>query len=214
MGFEYEGKSYINERAIATQQTGWWFVAQCRADKPFGIFWFGVDDAATSPLTPYFSLSKRVHPAYEEGNGSLLEYSETSMYWLVSRIAQFSYLRYDKIGAEVRSVIDEWENSMMSAGLKSFDDLYAGASEENKVRALTSIALATSGVLFDKWQSLDKRLLVKYIDGNIKKQNPDGSFMNNGYDERIPASPIQEPYSDKWIENVVRDNGKVLQVPE
>ncbi|MBO5769239.1 MAG: C69 family dipeptidase, partial [Bacteroidales bacterium] len=30
MGFEYEGKRYVNERAIATQQTGWWFVSQSR----------------------------------------------------------------------------------------------------------------------------------------------------------------------------------------
>lgn len=214
MSFEYQGHKYINERAIATQQTGWWFVAQCRADKPFGIYWFGVDDAGTSPLTPYFSLSSEVAPYYAEGNGSLIEYSETSMYWTVSRIAQFCYLRYDKIGAEVRSVIDEWENGLMSGGFWGIDDLASSLSREKLSQLLTTVSVSTSTELFNKWKELDKTLLVKYIDGNIKKQNADGSFMNNGYDERVPASPIQEPYSEKWIENVVRDNGKVLQVPE
>ncbi len=51
MGFEYEGKEYVNERAIATQQTGFWFVGQSRGHLPDeigGINWFGCDDAATS----------------------------------------------------------------------------------------------------------------------------------------------------------------------
>ena len=54
--------------------------------------------------------------------------------------------------------------------------------------------------------------MVKYIDGNIKRQNEDGSFMNNGFDDNIPEFPIQEDYSDKWKENVVRDNGDVLRI--
>ena len=50
------------------------------------------------------------------------------------------------------------------------------------------------------------------MDGNVKRQNPDGSFMNNGNDERIPASPRQPGYSDKWKEAVAKDAGKVLEV--
>ena len=50
MEFEYQGWEYVNERAIATQQTGWWYVAQAMPDKKYGRFWFGVDDAGTSPL--------------------------------------------------------------------------------------------------------------------------------------------------------------------
>ena len=95
MEFEYQGWEYVNERAIATQQTGWWYVAQSRADSKYGIFWFGVDDAGTSPLMPFFSCTNSVPECLREGNGSLIEYSETSMYWAVSRIAQFAYLRYD-----------------------------------------------------------------------------------------------------------------------
>ena len=59
---------------------------------------------------------------------------------------------------------------------------------------------------------LDKYLLVKYIDGNIKRQNEDGTFMNNGFDKSIPEFPIQEDYSEKWKENVVRDNGDILRI--
>ena len=209
MEFEYQGNEYVNERAIATQQTGWWFVAQARNDSRFGIFWFGVDDAGTSPLMPFFSCNKSVPECLREGNGSLLEYSESSMFWAVSRIAQFAYLRYDKIGAEVRNIIDEYENDMMEKADAACREAvvlsYADASDR-----LTEFSLSNAASLFDRWIGLDKYLLVKYIDGNIKRQNDDGSFMTNGYSNRIPAYPIWEEYSDKWKENVARDHGDVL----
>lgn len=208
MEFEYEGRSYVNERAIATQQTGWWFVAQSRADKPAGVFWFGVDDAATSPLMPFYSCSDRVPECLDENNGSLIEYSETSMYWTVSRIAQFAYLRYDKIGAEVRQVIDKYEKEMIDE-VAAMDRNVAGGD----IATLRDFGAANAERLFGRWKDLDKYLLVKYIDGNIKKQNPDGSFMNNGYDPKVPEFPIQEDYSDKWKESVVRDNGDLLRIP-
>ena len=209
MEFEYQGNEYVNERAIATQQTGWWFVAQARNDSRFGIFWFGVDDAGTSPLMPFFSCNKSVPECLREGNGSLLEYSESSIFWAVSRIAQFAYLRYDKIGAEVRNIIDEYENDMMEKADAACREAavlsYADASDR-----LTEFSLSNAALLFDRWIELDKYLLVKYIDGNIKRQNDDGSFMTNGYSNRIPAYPIWEEYSDKWKENVARDHGDVL----
>ena len=164
----------------------------------------GVDDAGTSPLMPFFSCTNSVPECLKEGNGSLLEYSETSMYWMVSRIAQFAYLRYDKIGAEVRDVIDRYENDII-ARVEGMDDAQS-------VGTLSQFGVDNANSLFRKWQDLDKYLLVKYIDGNIKRQNEDGSFMNNGFDKSIPEYPIQEDYSEKWKENVVRDNGDLLRI--
>lgn len=80
------------------------------------------------------------------------------------------------------------------------------------VSYLSSFGVDNAAALFTRWQDLDKYLLVKYIDGNIKRQNEDGSFMSNGFDDNIPEYPIQEDYSDKWKESVVHDNGDVLRV--
>ena len=211
MEFEYQGWEYVNERAIATQQTGWWYVAQSRSDSKYGIFWFGVDDAGTSPLMPFFSCSTTVPESLREGNGSLLEYSETSMYWIVSRIAQFAYLRYDKIGAEVRKVIDEYENKMIVEADAAIAKA-GGMSDVDAVGLLDNLSRDNAVSMFKRWQDLDKYLLVKYIDGNIKRQNEDGSFVTNGFSDQIPEYPIWEDYSDKWKENVVRDNGDVLRI--
>ena len=94
MGFSYNGWNYINERAIATQQTGFWFVAQARHDLPDmigGLMWFGTDDAATSYLTPIYSNTDAVPECFREGNGSMLEYSSTASFWINNRVTNHCY---------------------------------------------------------------------------------------------------------------------------
>ena len=59
MTWTYNNKDYIHERATATQQTGFSFVAQSRANLPDGfggILWFGVDDAGSTCYMPMFCL--------------------------------------------------------------------------------------------------------------------------------------------------------------
>ena len=108
---------------------------------------------------------------------------------MVSRIAQFAYLRYDKIGAEVRDVIDRYENDII-ARVEGMDDAQS-------VGTLSQFGVDNANSLFRKWQDLDKYLLVKYIDGNIKRQNEDGSFMNNGFDKSIPEYRKTTPKSGR-----------------
>ncbi|HBG24362.1 MAG: peptidase C69 [Bacteroidetes bacterium GWF2_41_61] len=212
MSFEVDGKSYLNERAIATQQTGFWFVGESRPNIPNeigGIFWFGVDDAATSPLTPVYTSSSAISNHYALGNGSMIEYSQTSMFWITNRIAQFAYLRYNHIGAEVRSIIDRHENARLKE-VEAIDKTAMMLYKENPeyVREfLTNYSVNTANGLFDKWKKLDEYLLVKYIDGNTKKQNPDGSFMNNGHSPLIPPAPDFPGYTEIWKKAVKEQAG-------
>lgn len=215
MGFEVDEKQYINERAIATQQTGFWFVGECRPNVPKevgGIFWFGVDDAATSPLTPVYTSSKTISKNYALGNGSMIEYSPTSMFWAVNRIAQFAYLRYNHIGKEVRSIIDDHEKARI-AETEAIDKTALTLLRDNPVfvsEFLTNYSVNTANSLFEKWKSLDEYLLVKYIDGNTKKQNPDGSFKNNGFSPQIPPTPDFPGYSELWKRSVKESAGDRL----
>ena len=130
MSWQYNGVPFVHERAIATQQTGWWYVAQCRHWLPNaigGIFWFGVDDAATSCLTPIYCSSTAVPEAYRVGNGDLLTYSETAAFWTFTRVTHQAYLRYDLVSEEIIKVQQEWEKSQ-AAKVKDTDakalDLY------------------------------------------------------------------------------------------
>lgn len=245
MNFEYEGVKYANERAIATQQTGWWIVAQSRnwlPDEVGGLLWFGTDDAATSPLTPIYTSITEVPECIKVGNGSIIDYSPTSMFWVTNRIAQFAYLFYDRVQPEVKNLID----GLLAAELdnvKAIDEkamaIYGDQvppieTEWVKIKGkkakkaalanrflepnaavrevLTNYSVNTAQHLFKQWQQLDIYLLMKYLDGNVKVQNPDGSFKNNGNNDRIPDSPTNPEFSTPYKKAIVDSNGEVLKI--
>ena len=210
MYFEVDGVEYCNERATATQQTGFWLVGQARPGK-VGILWFGTDDAATSPLTPIYVTSTEVPECLKEGNGSMLKYSDTSMFWITNRIAQFAYLRYNNVGKHVRSVVDKWENEAFGL-VEQIDEAIANTSNVKKQRKVaTEFSVGTAQRLFDKWVELDKYLMVKYIDGNVKGEDANG-FIDNGNGKDIPGKIEQPGYTEAWKRAVAADKGDIIKV--
>ena len=236
MGFEHDGKSYVNERAIATQQTGFWFVGQSRGwlpDEIGGVNWFGCDDAATSYLTPIYTSTNEVPECFRVGNGNMITYSPTSAFWMTNRVANACYKAYNIMFPTVDAEIDAWEYAMMEAVVKADEEalaLYKAADgkprkqirrndEQRKtvdayasVRDyLTKFSVDNAQKIFDKWVALEQLLLVKFIDGNVKAQNHDGSFVTNEHTDCIPAKISQPGYTDKWKEAVAKDHGEVIE---
>ena len=209
MYFKVDGVQYCNERATATQQTGFWLCGQAREGKT-GILWFGTDDAATSPLTPIYCNTTEVPWCLDEANGSMLHYSATSMFWVTNRIAQLAYLRYNVIGKRVREEVDKWENEKL-AEVEKFDAKLAGLSPKKAQKLQSTYSTVTAQNLFEKWSKLDQYLLVKYIDGNEKAEDAKG-FIENGNGKNIPDQIKQSGYSEKWKRTVASDNGEVLKV--
>ena len=209
MFFTVDGVQYCNERATATQQTGFWLCGQAREGKT-GILWFGTDDAATSPLTPIYCNTTEVPWCLDEKNGSMLHYSATSMFWVTNRIAQLAYLRYDVVGKRVREEVDKWENEKL-AEVEKFDAKTASLSAKKAQKLQSAYSTVTAQSLFEKWDALDKYLLIKYIDGNVKAENEKG-FIDNGNGCNIPDKIEQPGYSEKWKRAVATDNGEVLKV--
>lgn len=224
MTFEVDGVEYTNERATATQQTGFWFVGQARADvsRDMGILWFGVDDTATSCLTPIYCSSTAVPVNFSLEGGSMLEYTPESAFWLFNRVTNFAYTRYDMISDDIRKVTDAWENGKLEE-VRRIDAQVAKLSPEKRTAYLTDYSTRTAEQLFDRWSKLDKYLFVKYMDGNVKSEHAgvveylDGQrgaahFVDNGNGRNIPGK-IQFPgYGEKWKRAVAADNGEVLKV--
>ena len=219
MYFEVDGKSYLNERAIATQQTGFWFVAQARGTLPRevgALIWFGTDDAATSYLTPCYVNSTRVPHCFEVGNGDLLHYSPSSAFWACNRIAQACYKMYDQMEPLVRAEIDSWEKSQIEEKVPEMDRRLCSLLEKGKakkaVKEMTKFSCESADEIFEKWVELDQLLLVKFIDGNVKAQNEDGSFRHSPYSEGIPDGLTQPGYTERFKHAIVEDNGARLEV--
>lgn len=215
-GFKVGDKEYVHERAIATQQTGFWFIGQSRSwlpDQIGGLNWFGVDDAGTSCLTPIYTSITRIPWCLSLGNGSMTKYSPTSSFWLFNRVAQFAYLRYNKVGKEVRETAERFEDEAIKEVAK-IDKVALSIlkeSPEMAVEYLTNFSIDKAQELFNTWEELNNYLLVKYIDGNVK-QMKDGKFVENGYGMGVPAPLIQPGYSEVWKNAVAKDIGdKILK---
>ena len=210
MYFTVDGVEYCNERATATQQTGFWLVGQARPEK-VGILWFGTDDAATSPLTPIYVNSLEVPECLREGNGSMLEYSDTAMFWITNRVAQFAYLRYNSVGKTVREYVDMWENKMLEL-VPAMDRQIGSAKNAKKAQKIaTELSVNNAQELFNIWEKLDKYLMVKYIDGNVKGEE-NGKFIDNGNGKDIPGKIEQPGYTENWKRAVAADKGEILKV--
>ena len=236
MGFEHDGKKYVNERAIATQQTGFWFVGQSRGwlpDEIGGVNWFGCDDAATSYLTPIYTSTYEIPECFRVGNGNMITYSPTSAFWMTNRVANACYKAYNIMFPTVDAAIDAWETEMAEA-VAAADavalNMYNAAQEQPRKKVkrnssdpkvvdpyssvreyLTAFSVDNAQKIFNKWVQLEQLLLVKFIDGNVKAQNEDGSFVTNEHTDCIPAKITQPGYTDKWKEVTAKDHGKTIE---
>ncbi|NOU17543.1 MAG: dipeptidase [Bacteroidales bacterium] len=216
MTWNYNGKTYLNERTTATQQTGFSFIAQMRSWLPNpigGIFWFGVDDAASTVYVPIYCSINRIPETYAEGNGNMLTYSPTSAFWIFNRIANFAYLRYDLIIQDIKKVQSELETKFATY-TPAIDAAAQKLWETNPQAAnefLTDYSVNMANYTVKRWQELSDWLLVKYIDGNVKKEK-DGKFIYNTWG--FPVSPSQPGYPDSWKKSIIDQTGDKLLVPE
>jgi dipeptidase len=179
-----------------------------------GIFWFGVDDAATSALTPMYSSMTKTPHVFAAGNGSMLEYSETSAFWLFNQVANFAYLRYDVMAADVCKVMHELEDGYLKDVSRADAEAQAlyGKDPETAQQYLTNYSNKQANATFQQWKKLSQYLLVKYIDGNIKKEK-EGRFSPNKYNTTV-ASPDQPGYPEWWLRKIAEDTGDQLKVVE
>ncbi|MBO6237695.1 MAG: C69 family dipeptidase, partial [Bacteroidales bacterium] len=212
MSFEWEGKRYTNERAIATQQTGFWFVAQARAwlpDEVGALIWFGCDDAATSYLTPVYASTKAVPECLREGNGDMLHYSPTSQFWMCNRVANACYKMYDRMAPVARAAAEGFERDQLERGIPEMDAKLSKLVERGRIRKarklMTKYTVETAQAQFAAWTKLEELLLVKFIDGNIKAQAADGSFLHTEHGPGFPDKIEYGGYNDIWKAAVARD---------
>ena len=163
----------------------------------------------------------------------MITYSPTSAFWMTNRVANACYKAYNIMFPTVDAEIDAWESEMMNAvaaadqeALKLYQE--AAGKPKKKLRRndkarkvsdqftsvrryLTDFSISNAQRIFDRWVNLEQLLLVKYIDGNVKAQNADGSFITNEHTDCIPDKISQPGYTDKWKECVAKDHGHIIE---
>ena len=201
LGFKLDSVQYWFERPIATQQTAWSFVAQMRGYEGAnagGIFWFGVDDAATSLYVPFYSTITTIPTCYAEGNGDLYNYSSTAAWWTYNIVANWAYTKYSAMVPDIQRVQSTWEDKF-NAQVAVVDEMVAAMSASEKADWLTKYSNLQANESHQAWKELCIYLFIKYLDGQERKEK-DGQFLRNPYGE--PAGPNRTPYPTEFLQKI------------
>lgn len=202
--YEVDSVVYTHERAIATQQTGFSLVAQLKKDAPApmrGILWFGVDDANTCVYIPMYSCLKAAPHEFAVGNGDLYTLSWDAAFWVTNFVANQAYNRYSQMIPDIRRVQCALEDSIQS----EVDILYTEAAHldpDVAVKFLNDHSAEWSKKYTDHYRRLGEYLLVKYLDGNIKKER-DGKFART--ETGMPESPVFGGYDERYYRSITTD---------
>ena len=201
LGFQLDSVQYWFERPIATQQTAWSFVAQMRgyeSAKAGGIFWFGVDDAASTVYVPMYSTITEVPECFKEGNGDMYNYSPTSAWWTYNIVANWAYTKYSAMMPDIKKVQAAWEDKF-NAQVEAIDAQVANMDAAKTTEFLTKYSCAQAQESTAAWKDLGIYLFVKYLDGQERKEK-DGEFLRNPYGE--PEGPNRKPYPTEFLQKI------------
>lgn len=201
--WEFEGSKYLNERAIATQQTGFSFVSQSRAFLPDpigGLLWFSVDDAASTVYVPMYSGIKSVSKPYAVGTATFTKFSWDSAFWVFNWVANQAYGRYADMIKDIQKVQGELEGGFFKE--QSTVEQKALALHKTSPAAaedyLTKYSSEAGERVVTRWRLLGQELLVKYMDGNV----------------RDDKGKVTHPrYPDSWYRRIVQERGDQLRLP-
>lgn len=210
--WKVDEQSYCNERATATQQTAFSFVSQSRnwlPDAVGGIFWFGVDDAATTVYSPMYTSMTKVPESFAVGYGNIMEYRHKAAFWVFNEVCNLAYTRYDAMQPEIAKVQSQMEDKYV-AYTSAVDAAAMNLMEKNPelaVSFLTDYSINTGENTVSQWRDLYEYLFTRYMDGNIKtKVDP-----KKGY--KYIAPDVEQPgYSKAFYKHVVNDTGDKLKV--
>ncbi len=196
--------TYFNERAAATQQTGFSFIAQSRSwlpDEVGGVLWFGVDDAASTVYVPMYCSINRVPKCYGEESGSFDSFSWDSAFWVFNFVANYAYSRYCDMIQDIRVVQSELESRFLSDQSRVEDAALALHTQAPRLAVdyLTDYSVGLGEETVARWKKLGEFLIWKYLDGNVK--DAQGHVTYPGYPQ-------------DWYRRIAKEEGKRLQVKE
>ncbi|MDE5924056.1 MAG: C69 family dipeptidase, partial [Muribaculaceae bacterium] len=195
--------------AIATQQTGWSFVSQSRdwlPDPVGGVLWFGTDDTNTTVYMPFYCSMTEV-PA-QLGHGDVNTFDMNSNFWMNNWVANQAYARYDLMIPDIRKVQSALETDFIATRPEREAQLKALA-EAGDMAALESAVNSEGADIArrstDAYRDLAQFLMVRFMDGNMKKLDADGKFIFSEYG--LPIYPEFPGYDKEYYERIVKETG-------
>lgn len=211
MTFKVDSVEYTHERAIATQQTGFSFVAQLRNDvapELRGLLWFGTDDANTCVYLPVFCGVRKAPAQLAHGNVNTLDWNAN--FWVNNYVANQAYNRYSLMIPDIRRVQSELENAIAEDVRVAYEQIPEFADAEIRASLTQDLADIWAERATTAYKQLGDFLFVKFMDGNRKKVDENNQFMRS--ETGMPLYPEFPGYDERYFRSIVDDAGERLKV--
>jgi dipeptidase len=202
LAFEVDGKNYMWERPISTQQAGFVVVSQSRKHLPHaigGITWFTPDEASTSCFVPlYCSIGSLPEPYVK---GDYKKFSWDSAWWVTNLVSNLAYDRWSRVIPDIRQAQQDQERSFLKMQpVIEETAVKLALTDSNLMHSfLTNYVVSTGEGAFRRWQELAQAILCKHVDGYVK-------------DEK--GRPDAPGYSKEWLREVVKSRPGQFNLPE
>jgi dipeptidase len=202
MEWEVDSVTYMWERPISTQQTGFSFVSQSRdwlPDPIGGVFWYGVDDTWFTCYTPLYCGITEIPKSYTVG--SLQDFTWESAWWVFNFVSNFSNLKYSYMIKDIQAVQQELEGFYieMQPRIEQMALEISESDHDLMVEFLTRYSVDNAENVVDRWRELGEHLIVKYNDGYVKNEK---------------GRPEEVGYPESWLEKVIKKRGDYYKLPQ
>jgi dipeptidase len=200
LNFKVDGKSFMWERPISTQQAGFVVVSQSRKGMPDavgGVTWFTPDDASASCFTPLYCGITALPAPYIKGDYKKFEWD--SAWWVSNLVSNLCYDRWSRIYPDVQAAQAKREGELLKMQ-PVIEEAAAklGSTDPALMREfLTNYSVSTGEAVFRNWQEVAGSIITKHVDGYVK--NPQGRGRGAGY-------------SPDWLKRVVTDRPNQFKV--
>ena len=154
---------------------------------------------------------KSVPKSYDEKTADLYTFSLESAFWTNNWVANQAYGRYSLMIDDIRKVQKSIEDSF-EQNMSFIEAEAARLYKESPEKAVAYLTNYTNFVAEDataKYRKLGEYLLVKYLDGNRKKEE-NGQFKRNP--DGLPVQPDFPGYNQEYHKAIVKDAGEHLEV--
>jgi dipeptidase len=202
MKWEVDGKSYVWERPIATQQAAYVYVSQSRADVPDeigGINWYGMDNPYTNVFVPFYTSISELPESYVTGN--LAHYTRDSAWWTFNFVANYANLRYSYMIRDIQKLqkeLEDQEFKLQPTIEKTARELLE-TNPDLVGTFLTNYCVSNAESVVKKWRQLGDFLITKY---------------NDGYIQEKPGRAREVGYPVDWLKKEIKTNEKKRRLKE
>ena len=149
---------------------------------------------------------------YEEGNGSMMEWSNNSAFWAFNQVSNLAYTRYEEIHPYVHEFQQELEKKYVQyTGMidEQAKEIYKN-DKDKAIELVSDFSIDNANTLVHNWKRFYQFLFMKYMDGNIKQTNG-RHFKDNG----TGVVKLTQPgYGEEWYKKLIEETDDKFKVPE